>query len=441
MPFPRLQPREHAARIASLRLVQSHEIALERHLARVFVAIGRNAMSRYVAGGEPTDAVAPAMISNVLAPSIRETARMFGQMIGAKSAWLGIERKLFESLDADTEEFLRQYTAERVVQISDALKRQITNIIRDGLANGTSTEEVAQAIVDATSGTMALARARRIARTETHTASMVGQFGAARASPLQYRKTWLATEDARTRPDHAEANGQTQPLDEPFTVGDEELMFPGDPNGSPGQVINCRCVMTLEPVALLDLPESPEVPPEPPPTPDEVPPEEISAGDLEDDTDAWRAFYDQLRTRYTLPADVTLYAVGAEVGLPQFGTAEDLQDLVGTELVVPRYASLNPIRVGTEFVGLADTFPLFGRPVVAEISAPAGTPIEGGREIAMGVQLASSVRIVVTGVRQERWGETQDAAGVERDPAPARYRHRRLPAGRGVTVVEAEVQS
>ena len=31
------------------------------------------------------------------------------------------------------------------------------------------------------------------------------------------------------------------PVDDPFIVGGEELMFPGDPNGSPGNVINCRC--------------------------------------------------------------------------------------------------------------------------------------------------------------------------------------------------------
>jgi hypothetical protein len=29
----------------------------------------------------------------------------------------------------------------------------------------------------------------------------------------------------------------------PFDIGGEALMYPGDPAGSAGQVINCRCAM------------------------------------------------------------------------------------------------------------------------------------------------------------------------------------------------------
>ena len=32
------------------------------------------------------------------------------------------------------------------------------------------------------------------------------------------------------------------PLDEPFVVDGEELMYPGDENGSPENVINCQCI-------------------------------------------------------------------------------------------------------------------------------------------------------------------------------------------------------
>jgi hypothetical protein len=33
------------------------------------------------------------------------------------------------------------------------------------------------------------------------------------------------------------------PIDEPFIVSGEELMYPGDPSGSAGNVINCRCAI------------------------------------------------------------------------------------------------------------------------------------------------------------------------------------------------------
>jgi hypothetical protein len=35
-----------------------------------------------------------------------------------------------------------------------------------------------------------------------------------------------------------------QPIDKPFDVGGEQLMYPGDPDGgSPGNTINCRCTV------------------------------------------------------------------------------------------------------------------------------------------------------------------------------------------------------
>lgn len=58
--------------------------------------------------------------------------------------------------------------------------------------------------------------------------------------------TWNAILDNRTRDDHAEADGQTVPLGEPFTVGGESLMYPGDAAGSAAQTANCRCLETID---------------------------------------------------------------------------------------------------------------------------------------------------------------------------------------------------
>lgn len=43
------------------------------------------------------------------------------------------------------------------------------------------------------------------------------------------------------RPEHWAASGQEVPYDEPFIVGGEELMYPGDPAGSGWNIYNCRC--------------------------------------------------------------------------------------------------------------------------------------------------------------------------------------------------------
>ena len=76
-------------------------------------------------------------------------------------------------------------------------------------------------------------------------------------SNLVYDKVWIATEDYRTRriPEdafsHYAMNGVVVPVDEPFTVpsktGGEQVMFAGDPKGSAGNIINCRCANALKP--------------------------------------------------------------------------------------------------------------------------------------------------------------------------------------------------
>lgn len=52
---------------------------------------------------------------------------------------------------------------------------------------------------------------------------------------------WLATLDGRTRPTHWAVWGSRVPLGTAFTVGGEQLRFPGDPAGSAKETKNCRC--------------------------------------------------------------------------------------------------------------------------------------------------------------------------------------------------------
>lgn len=56
-------------------------------------------------------------------------------------------------------------------------------------------------------------------------------------------RAWVTQQDEKVRDSHAEADGQQQPVDTPFDVGGEALWYPGDPDGSPENVINCRCYL------------------------------------------------------------------------------------------------------------------------------------------------------------------------------------------------------
>ncbi|HTS15685.1 MAG TPA: hypothetical protein VMH24_08450, partial [Candidatus Sulfotelmatobacter sp.] len=48
--------------------------------------------------------------------------------------------------------------------------------------------------------------------------------------------TWNSAFAETSRPDHMDADGQEQDAGDPFSIGDESLMFPGDPDGSDEQI-------------------------------------------------------------------------------------------------------------------------------------------------------------------------------------------------------------
>jgi len=81
-----------------------------------------------------------------------------------------------------------------------------------------------------------------IARTEVHTASTVSADAAAMATGVVERKEWVAAEDARTRPDHSAADGQTVDMGDAFEVGGVRMPYPGAAGAPAAQVVNCRCV-------------------------------------------------------------------------------------------------------------------------------------------------------------------------------------------------------
>lgn len=56
------------------------------------------------------------------------------------------------------------------------------------------------------------------------------------------RTIWIAALDGKERPTHNAAHGQEVDINEPYIVGGEPLIYPGDMNGSPENVIECRCI-------------------------------------------------------------------------------------------------------------------------------------------------------------------------------------------------------
>lgn len=96
-------------------------------------------------------------------------------------------------------------------------------------------------------------RGENIGRTESLSALSEGQNEAisqaletAELDGEATTKKWDSSGDGRTREDHAAVEAAYPdgiPYDQPFIVGDTQMMWPRDSSGGAGQVINCRCVL------------------------------------------------------------------------------------------------------------------------------------------------------------------------------------------------------
>jgi F like protein/ADP-ribosyltransferase exoenzyme len=130
----------------------------------------------------------------------------------------------------------------RLVGIGTGVWSNMRDSLSDGLAADESIPQLAARVQ--TAAHVSVPRAQTIARTEAGMAANGASLAAAQlVDDPTMRKRWLATHDTRTREAHRHADGQMVPLTAPFMVGGEPLMFPGDPAGSPSNIINCRCAI------------------------------------------------------------------------------------------------------------------------------------------------------------------------------------------------------
>jgi len=237
--------REIAAQNA---LLDRLEAKFQRSIATVLSASMRAAVDQYEKDNSDFGVEAVILSYNqrlktVIENDWKTAMETFGtRILNAKSGRLfekkDIEEDIFEEA---IDKYLRQYRDVKIKQISQTTNRQIKQLISTGMVEGLSSTQIAKQIREKVPG-ISRVRAKVIARTETHTAANLGAYAAAEATGLNLIKEWASALDERTRDDHAEANGQQVGINESFVVGGEELNMPGDPSGSPEQIINCRCV-------------------------------------------------------------------------------------------------------------------------------------------------------------------------------------------------------
>jgi uncharacterized protein with gpF-like domain len=237
------------------------EDATQPLIERTLTALMRDIVDRYEA--DDIAAIPPdgrERVENMLREIYATAMRMGGQPMieDMKDCFPHLQTKQEEDslFQRFIEEFIEQFGAQKVQQILETTRRQIMEVIRDGQREGFGVEQIAKALRKAIPEFSAY-RSRVIARTETHGSSQYGQMRTAMQSTRPLVKMWNSVEDARTRTimdddnyDHRIMDGERVAMEQPFMVPTifgtrEPIMYPGDPSGTAGNVINCRCSVTF----------------------------------------------------------------------------------------------------------------------------------------------------------------------------------------------------
>lgn len=139
----------------------------------------------------------------------------------------------------------------RIAGVERTLRERLRSSLADGAEKGEGLAELSErvhAILGESAGRL---RSRVIAENEAGQSISLGRFAASAAAGTR-GKSWST--GANPRATHAKAGAAYPasaaiPLNEPFEVGDEALMFPRDPSGSAKEIVNCNCVFVPQAAA------------------------------------------------------------------------------------------------------------------------------------------------------------------------------------------------
>ena len=124
-------------------------------------------------------------------------------------------------------------------------KKQITASVTSSILQGRSIKGMADDLQSriTTMNRDSAIRTARTAVTGAQNAGRLDSYYAAEKMGIKCRKQWMATLDGRTRHSHAMLDGEIVDNDKKFSNG---CRYPGDPNGPPSEIYNCRCTLVSE---------------------------------------------------------------------------------------------------------------------------------------------------------------------------------------------------
>ncbi len=155
---------------------------------------------------------------------------------------------------ANTLRYLDSVAGKRITEVWNtskdlyikALREATVEASAEGIGIEATQRKIRTLVNDKLSGDINIWRARRIAQTEVIAA---GNFGSVSAigqmnnDGLVVKKQWKAVPGAKDPRHYPSMDGQIREAGQDFNVFGEQLEYPGDPRGSAGNVINCRCAV------------------------------------------------------------------------------------------------------------------------------------------------------------------------------------------------------
>ena len=135
-----------------------------------------------------------------------------------------------------SEDRLAEHTFTASQNTLNRVDSNINEILLDGYKSGVGINEVSRQITERFDQ-LRTWEAKRIARTEIHTAQNMGVMNSYDQLGVEYTQ-WISAEDSRTRESHVEVDREIIPFGGTYSNG---LRFPGDTSGPIEEWINCRC--------------------------------------------------------------------------------------------------------------------------------------------------------------------------------------------------------
>lgn len=229
------------------RFELKHGAILAKNLKRIGEAVAERWASRSI---ELTIAETRRLCVPMFTEWVNETYRDTELYFVARAQNSLREGKAFDVIDPfsipELTTWTQFVTASKIVRL-DEITRGLVNALLVRIINENLSVFDAQKLLQ-DSFPFSKTRAYRIARTEVISAANAATHYGIQAGvgpSVSLTKSWLSTNDRRTRPTHvvAGASQKDVPYEKPFEVGGSKLMFPGD--GSLGaaakEVIQCRC--------------------------------------------------------------------------------------------------------------------------------------------------------------------------------------------------------